>query len=229
MSPQKPYLILSQSLSGEVAVWHWKDPCKIKSQPDAKNVPRYPKCSHRWRLADVFHSLYAFKVDQWTIKGRKLMRHSDILNVFDARKSEFWMDAFRVLEPLNLMCVEGCLLKRFLCILRVLHQIRWSVCHFAEAFPRTRIYAFGSSVNGFGDNSSDVDLVVDVPEAIRKFGVSKRATFITSWFGQEDLRQVWTKSLPRRELAPRTLQEFANCFDYRAQATCCSLEGGKQP
>jgi len=54
------------------------------------------------------------------------------------------------------------------------------VCHFAEAFPRTRIYAFGSSVNGFGDNSSDVDLVVDVPEAIRKFGVSKRATFITS-------------------------------------------------
>lgn len=50
------------------------------------------------------------------------------------------------------------------------------MCHFAEAFPRTRIYAFGSSVNGFGDNSSDVDLVVDVPEAIRKFGVSKRVT-----------------------------------------------------
>ena len=49
------------------------------------------------------------------------------------------------------------------------------MCHFAEVFPRTRIYAFGSSVNGFGDNSSDVDLVVDVPEAIM-FGVSKRVT-----------------------------------------------------
>lgn len=51
--------------------------------------------------------------------------------------------------------------------------------------------------------------------------------WLHTWFGQEDLRQVWTKSLPRRELAPRTLQEFANCFDYRAQATCCSLEGGE--
>ncbi len=107
------------------------------------------------------------------------------------------MDA-RVLEWLNL-CLRAFWVpdgfwvrsthKRsfiFLCILRVFYQIRWSVCHFAEVFPRTRIYAFGSSVNGFGDNSSDVDLVVDVPEAIM-FGVSKRVTSelhdITSWPG----------------------------------------------
>lgn len=38
--------------------------------------------------------------------------------------------------------------------------------HFwAKAFDSVEIYAFGSSVNGFGDDSSDVDLVVSIPEA----------------------------------------------------------------
>ena len=31
-------------------------------------------------------------------------------------------------------------------------------------FERVEVHAFGSSVNGFGDETSDIDLVLDVPE-----------------------------------------------------------------
>lgn len=91
--------------------------------------------------------------------------------------------------------------------------IKASIYKYADwAFPDSvEIYAFGSSVNGFGDDSSDVDLVVSIPE--------------------EELRRIWKKT-PRRDLARFALSDLSELFRDKAQGHIEVLEevlGAKVP
>lgn len=95
---------------------------------------------------------------------------------------------------------------------RRVEAIKACIQNFAKwAFDSVEIYAFGSSVNGFGDDSSDVDLVVSIPE--------------------EELRRIWKKT-PRRDLARFALQDLSEWFREKAQGQIDVLEevlGAKVP
>lgn len=69
-----------------------------------------------------------------------------------------------------------------------------------QRFVSAAIFAFGSAVNGFGDDASDVDLVVSISE--------------------EELRREFR--LPRRDLAPAALASIVQELD-KAHMSCAIL------
>ena len=76
-----------------------------------------------------------------------------------------------------------------------------------KRFVSASIYPFGSSVNGFGDEKSDVDLVVAISE--------------------EELRRQFR--LPRRELAPAALQSIAQELEEVGVEVLEEVLGAKVP
>ena len=78
------------------------------------------------------------------------------------------------------------------------------------------VHAFGSSVNGFGDETSDIDLVLDVPEVgfrVELHPAMNRCSMVLWQHRQEILEQIvpWNYV---RDLIPATLDYLS---DYLVQ------------